>query len=90
MEIIRLEQLYPFPAVRLAQCIKRYPKTAEWFWVQEEPENMGGWRFLQPLLESVIKQPVSYIGREPASSPCTGFPTIFKKEQAAIVEEAVQ
>jgi 2-oxoglutarate dehydrogenase E1 component len=89
IEIIRLEQLYPFPAEQLAQSIKGYKKSVEWCWVQEEPENMGGWRFLQPLLESVIEKTVSYIGREPASSPATGFPAIYKEEQAAIVEKAM-
>ncbi len=87
--ILRLEQLYPFPEEQLAQSIKSYEKSAEWCWVQEEPENMGGWRFLRPLLESVIGKSVSYIGREPASSPATGFPNIYKEEQAAIVEEAM-
>ena len=89
IEIIRLEQLYPFPAEQLAKSIKSYKNSVAWCWVQEEPENMGGWRFLQPLLESVIGKSVSYIGREPASSPATGFPAIYKEEQAAIVEKAM-
>ena len=88
--IIRLEQLYPFPAAQFAQAVKNYNKSVEWLWVQEEPENMGGWRFLQPLLESVIGKSVSYIGRDPASSPATGFPSVSKREQAAIVEAAMQ
>ena len=73
----------------MAQSIINYKKSVEWCWVQEEPENMGGWRFLQPLLESVIGKSVSYIGREPASSPATGFPNIYKEEQADIVEKAM-
>ena len=89
IEIIRLEQLYPFPEEQLTKAVKNHRKSAEWCWVQEEPENMGAWRFLQPLLESVIGKSVSYIGREPASSPATGFPAIYKKEQTEILEKAV-
>ena len=89
IDIIRLEQLYPFPEEQLAQSIIKYKKSADWCWVQEEPENMGGWRFLQPLLESIIGESVSYIGREPAASPATGFPAIYKEEQAAIIDKAI-
>lgn len=89
IEIIRLEQLYPFPEEQLTKAVRNHRKSAEWCWVQEEPENMGAWRFLQPLLESVIGKSVSYIGREPASSPATGFPAIYKKEQTEILEKAV-
>ena len=40
--IVRLEQLYPFPAKTLANVLKRY-KNANFIWCQEEPKNMGGW-----------------------------------------------
>ena len=58
-------------------------------WVQEEPENMGAWRFLQPILETVLGRPVDYVGRKNAASPATGFPTIYKMEQAEILDNAV-
>ena len=54
--IVRLEQIYPFHAGQLRDILARYPETADVVWVQEEPRNMGAWRFvqeqLQPLLES--------------------------------------
>jgi len=50
---------------------------------------MGAWSFMRPLLESVIGGPVQYIGRTAAASPATGFPNIFRQEQAAIIDQAV-
>ena len=37
--IVRLEQLYPFPAAELTEILTRYPHAGEFCWVQEEPEN---------------------------------------------------
>ena len=87
--IIRIEQLHPVPCGRLEDLQKKYAEAEEWIWVQEEPENMGAWRFLKPHLERVFKKTVSYIGRKAAASPATGFPAIYKMEQADIVDRAV-
>jgi 2-oxoglutarate dehydrogenase E1 component len=87
--IIRLEQLYPFPEEQLQQSIAQYSKAKEWIWVQEEPENMGAWSFVRPRLSSLIHKHISYIGREAAPSPATGFHNIYQSEQAAIIDEAV-
>jgi 2-oxoglutarate dehydrogenase E1 component len=87
--IVRMEQLYPFPDGQLKKVIKKYSRSKKWCWVQEEPENMGGWQFVKPRIESITKQALTYVGREPASSPATGFPAIFRQEQNRIVEQAV-
>jgi 2-oxoglutarate dehydrogenase E1 component len=87
--ILRLEQIYPFPQDLLQKAAKKYARAAQWCWVQEEPENMGGWQFIRPRLEKIIKQSLAYIGREAASSPATGFPAIFRREQNEIIEKAV-
>jgi 2-oxoglutarate dehydrogenase E1 component len=87
--ILRLEQIYPFPRERLKKVTKKYAKARQWCWVQEEPENMGGWQFVRPRLETLIKPGLTYIGREAASSPATGFPVIFRQEQNDIIEKAV-
>jgi 2-oxoglutarate dehydrogenase E1 component len=50
---------------------------------------MGGWPFIQSRLEKIIKRPVRYIGRDPAASPATGFPAIFRRQQDQIIEKAV-
>lgn len=87
--IIRIEQLYPFPSEQLQNLVENYAEADQWIWVQEEPKNMGGWRFVQPYLQNVIDKKVSYIGRRAAASPATGHFTIHKMEQEKILEEAV-
>jgi 2-oxoglutarate dehydrogenase E1 component len=87
--IIRIEQYYPFPEERLKKVISAYKKAETWCWVQEEPENMGAWWFIRPRLEKALGKPVAYVGRKPASSPATGFPKIYRAQQAAITDEAV-
>ena len=87
--ILRVEQFYPFPAERLKTVIKRYTQTKHWYWVQEEPQNMGGWQFIKPRVEKMIKRTLRYIGRDTASSPATGFPAIYRQEQSLIIEKAV-
>ena len=87
--IVRIEQFYPFPQDQLNTVVKKYSRSKKWCWVQEEPENMGGWQFIKPRLESITKRTLTYIGRKPASSPATGFPAIFKQEQNRIIEIAV-
>lgn len=87
--IIRLEQFYPFPESQLAEVVKNYAHVKKWFWVQEEPENMGGWSFIKRRIESAIGRYLKYIGRKEASSPASGFPHIFRAEQTAILDQAI-
>jgi 2-oxoglutarate dehydrogenase E1 component len=89
LAILRIEQFYPFPDDLLRKVAKKFSTAQQWTWVQEEPENMGGWQFIRPRLEAIIQQPLRYIGREAASSPATGFPVIFRQEQNDIMEKAV-
>ncbi len=67
---IRLEQLYPFPEKQIEAILKRYNKTKSFLFVQEEPENMGPWRFVDQRLR---KLNLNYVGRDEAASPATGF-----------------
>ena len=67
---IRLEQLYPFPQKQIDGILKKYTNVIEFLFVQEEPENMGPWRFVDNNLRSLK---LKYIGREAAASPATGF-----------------
>ncbi|MBR9980902.1 MAG: 2-oxoglutarate dehydrogenase E1 component [Desulfatitalea sp.] len=87
--IVRLEQYYPFPEEQFKQVLAGYPRSESWVWVQEAPENMGGWQFVRPRIEALIEQPLAYVGRKPAASPATGFPNIYKVEQGRISDEAV-
>ena len=77
--IVRLEQLYPFPERQLKNVIKKYRKAGQYFWVQEEPENMGAWFFMSRRLEKITGKPVEYIGRKASASPATGFPQCLSK-----------
>lgn len=87
--IIRIEQLYPFPSRQLKELLKNYAGADQWVWVQEEPENMGAWRFVQPYLRNVIDGKVNYTGRRAAASPASGHFTIHRMEQEKILDEAV-
>lgn len=87
--IVRLEQFYPFPEKQLEEVIAKYTHGKEWLWVQEEPENMGGWSFVRPRLAALVHKHIRYIGRKEAASPATGFHAIYKSQQAAIIDEAV-
>lgn len=92
--ILRLEQFYPFPEQTLAAELGRYP-NAEIVWCQEEPENMGGWHFVDRRLEAVMNQigtkarrPV-YVGRCPSASTASGMLKRHQAEQAKLVNEAL-
>jgi len=87
--IMRIEQLYPFPAEQLRSLTAKYKTAGQWFWVQEEPENMGGWRFVQPYLQNLLKKRVNYIGRKAAASTAVGFHAVHKSEQKEILDKAV-
>lgn len=87
--IVRLEQIYPFPRAQLKKIIAGLKKKGPLVWVQEEPENMGAWRFVRSLIEDLSGKQPGYVGRKASASPATGFPAIYKREQAAIIDEAV-
>jgi len=86
--IIRIEQYYPFPEERIQNIFARYRHAQTVAWIQEEPENMGAWWFIRPLLEKTIQRPLRYVGRRPASSPASGFPRVYRRDQDAVLEGA--
>ncbi len=85
--IVRLEQFYPFPELKLSGIFASYPNATEIVWTQEEPQNMGGWSFVEPRLRSILPANTSlqYIGRTPSASPATGSYAIHNLEQAQLV-----
>ncbi|MDQ3263443.1 MAG: 2-oxoglutarate dehydrogenase E1 component [Myxococcota bacterium] len=92
--IARLEQLHPFPEQELLELIASKPKLKEIYWVQEEPKNMGAWRYIFPLLNELVLPQVKnvtlgYVGRVEAASPATGFTKAHELEQRMIVEQAL-
>jgi 2-oxoglutarate dehydrogenase E1 component len=89
--ILRMEQFYPFPQSLLQQWLAAYANAREIFWVQEEPQNMGGWNFMRPRLEALLRdgQTLRYVGRTASASPATGSYTIHQLEQQAFIKEAL-
>lgn len=82
--IIRVEQIYPLPYKQLDALYKKYNK-ATWFWVQEEPLNMGAASFLQMNLKSIN---YGIISRQPSASTASGYSKVHAQEQAEIVDTA--
>ena len=91
-EIVRIEQLYPFPDRDLRPVLDRYPNLGQPFWVQEEPENMGAWEYLRPQLEKSIegRWPLTYIGRPRNASPAEGSLARHSANQKALVQQAFE
>ena len=92
--LVRVEQLYPFPFVTLAEVLQRY-RNAELVWCQEEPQNMGAWNFVDRRIEQVLsgldiaaKRP-RFVGRGEAASPATGLFKRHSQEQARLVADAL-
>ncbi len=83
--LVRIEQLYPFPAEQVKAVIRSYPHAEHFLWVQEEPANMGAWSFLKrqfPEVELLL------IARPESGSPATGNPGLHKQRQRKIIEKA--
>ncbi|KGR81827.1 2-oxoglutarate dehydrogenase E1 component [Lysinibacillus odysseyi] len=90
LHIVRVEQLYPFPAEQVKEIISRFPNAKEIVWVQEEPKNQGAWNYmLEHLYELSEGKKVRYVGRPAMSSTSEGDGDAHKAAQAALVAEAV-
>jgi 2-oxoglutarate dehydrogenase E1 component len=88
--IIRIEQLYPFPASDLEPVFNQYSNLTEAVWVQEEPKNMGAWSYAKPRLREIIagRWSLHYIGRVQNASPAEGSSAWHTVNQKAIIEQA--
>ena len=82
--IIRIEQLYPLPQKKLDDLYKKYNK-AIWFWVQEEPQNMGAASYLKMNLENIN---FHIISRKASASTASGYSKVHAKEQQDIIDAA--
>ncbi len=93
--LVRLEQLYPFPKEELKAELKKY-KNAEIIWCQEEPKNMGAWKFVDDLIEESLIETKhkssrpKYAGRIACASPATGYGSYHAREQKALIDEALK
>ena len=95
VEIVRIEQLYPFPSEPLLKRLKAMPKLEHLIWTQEEPKNDGAWFFVQDLLETCLSDAglkhirPQYAGRDAGASPATGLAKRHAAEQAALIAAAL-
>jgi 2-oxoglutarate dehydrogenase E1 component len=93
IQLLRIEQLYPFPHNALAQELKRFPK-AEIVWCQEEPKNQGAWTFTAPHIHAALTDAgrsgwPRYIGRPAYASTAAGLLSQHNAELHAFLEEAM-
>ena len=92
--LLRMEQLYPFPARALIQELSRF-KDAEMVWCQEEPKNMGAWSFIEPNIGWVLDhieakhRRVRYAGRPSSAATATGLMSKHVRELKAFLDEAL-
>ena len=89
--IIRIEQLYPFPADAFAEELGKYPNAKELVWCQEEPRNQGVWYWLisRHHLDNVLgKRKLLLVSRPAAASPAVGYYAKHNMQQKAVVENA--
>jgi len=82
--LIRLEQLHPFPAKKIEKILKKYKNNLLTLWVQEEPENMGAWYYIQHQMRKYHIIPVT---RMPSGSPAVGMYKIHELQQKEIIEK---
>ncbi|MBA3666547.1 MAG: 2-oxoglutarate dehydrogenase E1 component [Sphingomonas sp.] len=94
-EIVRIEQLYPFPAEPLVKRFAAMPKLEAVVWAQEEPKNDGAWFFAKERIEACLAEighsgmRPRYAGRAAAASPATGLAKRHAAEQAALIADAL-
>ena len=91
ISIIRIEQLSPFPLEALGRELLRYPMVKEIIWCQEEPENQGAWRYMQPYLQNSLKsgQALRYAGRPAYAAPAEGSLVKHQASQSELIAAAL-
>jgi 2-oxoglutarate dehydrogenase E1 component len=95
VQIVRIEQIYPFATEALAKRMERMTSLEDVVWCQEEPRNNGAWFFVEPYIEEALaaagKAPMRarYAGRKASASPATGLAKRHVAEQGALVADAL-
>ena len=87
--IIRLEQLYPFPEIEIAEALQRHPRAEKFIWIQEEPGNQGALCFLRPRLQRLLSDRHLWtVKRSDSASPSTGSARAHALEQQVLLDMA--
>jgi len=91
--VVRLEQIYPIPNKQIKEILKKYKKSEELIWAQDEPENMGAWPFINRKLDCLG---FKVVARPESASPAVGLmekhkqsldkilETVFKQKEVAV------
>ncbi len=89
--LVRIEQLYPFPAEEYQAAVARYPNAQQVVWCQEEPQNQGAWYQIRHRLQAGLLpgQELLYAGRVSAAAPATGLIALHQSEQDGLVAAAL-
>ena len=87
--VVRIEQLYPLPTEQMLAILRKYPNAKELRWLQEEPENMGAWNFIEHNTWRVKDQgyDLRHVARVASGSPATGSKAIHDQELAQLMDE---
>jgi len=88
--VVRVEQLYPWPSEAIDAVLATYANAKEVVWLQEEPENMGAWPFVQRrLAANAGDRTLRYVARNESASPATGSGLVHAAEQADLLVRSV-
>jgi len=89
--LVRIEQLYPYPAEQMADIMKDYQHVKDFVWCQEEPQNQGVWYSSQHHFRASIPKgaELSYAGREASAAPAVGYLSEHNKQQQQLVDDAL-
>lgn len=92
--IVRIEQLYPFPADDLDELLSQYTRLKTVVWCQEEPMNQGAWYCSQHHMRNVLHKlnPKLYldgVGRPHAAAPAVGYISVHLEQQEQLVNDAI-
>jgi 2-oxoglutarate dehydrogenase E1 component len=87
--IVRIEELYPFPDQMVIDVLARYRSGIELIWCQEEPRNMGAWRFMYGYFKG-LGRVIHYAGRLKNASPAVGSAKRHAEEQRKLIEDALK
>lgn len=84
--LVRVEELCPFPFVRLREVLARYPRARDFRWAQEEPQNTGAWHHVKDRIAETLRQlrpdaDLRYYGRGVSTMPAPGSARAYKREQ---------
>jgi 2-oxoglutarate dehydrogenase complex dehydrogenase (E1) component-like enzyme len=87
--VVRVEQLYPFPGAMMREVLGRYPSAGDVVWLQEEPDNMGPWHFVEARFWNIKADgyELRLVSRIGSGSPATGSKGIHDQELADLMDD---